>query len=124
MIQVASKVVCIELSREVDIEAEKHGLQRTGPSWVEITIFAVGQALDVVMAPVTAPAMFLIMPGKGGAEEACIDPTTDAPPKRCATAGDCPDQPPGATPTPTGTGAGDVLPPGTTPGASTSGDYP
>lgn len=126
MVQIASKVTCLEFSREVDIEAEKHGLQRTGPGWVEITIFAVIQIVEAGMAPVTAPAMFLIKPGQGGAEEACVEVPAD-PPKKCAAQGDCPEQPPGATPVPSGTssGAGGVIPPGTTPGdPGSSGDYP
>lgn len=122
-LQLASKVVCLELSRDVDVEPEKHGLERRGPGWVEITIFAVVQALEAGAEAVTAPAMFIIIPDRSGGEEACVDPTTNAPPKRCAANGDCPNQPPGATPAPTSSGSGgDIIPPGGTPG--TSGDYP
>lgn len=124
MVQVASKVTCVELSREVDLDAERHGLQRTGPGqWVPAVIWAVIQAAESI--PVPSPAIFLIVPKRSGVEEACVDVQAD-PPKRCTAAGDCPEVPPGATPVPSGTGPG-VIPPGTTPGgvgAASSGDYP
>lgn len=124
MVQVASKVTCLELSREVDLDAEKHGLQRTGPSqWVPAIIWAVIQAAEAM--PVPSPTMFLIVPRKSGVEEACVDVGADVP-KRCAAEGDCPELPPGAEPLDGGTtSGGGVIPPGTTPGGpGSSGDFP
>lgn len=116
-LQLAANVHCVELGRAVDIDATKHGLERSGSSqWVPAFIWAVIQAAETM--PVPSPTMFMIVPRKSGVEEACVDIAIDAP-KRCTASGDC--QPEGAT----GTDAGVVLPPGTTPGdTGGSGDYP
>jgi hypothetical protein len=124
MMQVASKVECVEFSREVDINAEKHGLHRTGPEeWVPATLWLLLQTMDKAMVPVTGPALFIIRPASG-VEEACVDLPSEGPAKRCTDTSGCPDKPPGAeTPDDSSSSGGDVVQPGTDPGTP-SGDNP
>lgn len=106
-----SNVDCIEHYRAVDIEPEKHGLNRMGPEhWVPAVLWVILQAADTIMAPATAPAMFFLKPA-ASVEEACIDLPAE-PLKRCTDESGCPEQPPGAEEPDEG---GDVILPGTDP---------
>lgn len=114
----AKAAKCEETWRKVEVEADKHGLNKVGGlDFVPIIIWAI----EAMSAPVTAPAMFMIKPGQGGAEQACVDVPAD-PPRRCSAAGDCPDRPPGAEP-PGDTSGGVPVDPGL-PLPDPGGDYP
>lgn len=116
-----SNVDCNEHYRAVDIEAEKHGLNRTGPEqWVPAILWLLLNNADKAMAPAGAPLLFLIKPGRG-VEEACVD--LPAEPSRKCTAAGCDELPTGGVESPD---AGSiVLPPGVTPGdTGGSGDFP
>lgn len=117
-----SNVDCNEHYRAVDIEAEKHGLNRIGTDqWVPAILWFLLNNADKAMTPAGAPLLFLIKPGKG-VEEACVD-LPDEPARKC-TADGCDQTPAGAESPDAG---GVVLPPGVTPGDGTgagSGDFP
>ena len=127
IMDLAHAAVCLEQFRNVEVNADKHNLNRTGPTeWVPAVLWLLIQSADKAMAPATGGFMFLIKPGPG-VEEACVEPLADAP-KKCADQSGCDGVPAGAEKIDgggaSGTG-GDVIPPGTDPtGGAGTGDYP
>ncbi len=119
----AKTTKCVEVKRMVEVKADDHGLNRTGPDeWVPATLWLLLQVVDTALAPEFAPAQFILKPGVG-VDTACDDTPPD-PGKRCTDKDGCPDRPPGAEDADTSTGAsGDVIPPGSTPGTP-GGDHP
>lgn len=116
--RIKKEIQCKEVWRNVDLSADKHGLQRQGPDeWVPAIIWLILQAADKAMVPVGGPAMFIIKPGSG-VEEACAD-LPEEPAKKCADSSGCPDAPPdGAEPPDQG---GVILPPITSGGGTSGG---
>ena len=106
ILQLMKDSVCSEQSREVEIDADAHGLNRSGQDqWVPAALILLMHVADTMMSPAPGPAMFILKPGS--AEEACVEPPEE-PVKRCADTSGCEEAPDGAEPP---TAGGVDLPP-------------
>jgi len=115
----AEAVKCQEISRNVEIEADKHGLNRIGyEDWAPAILYLLMETAGKV--PVPGPAIFILRPEPQ--EDACGgDVEVKEPPKKCADVSGCLDKPAGAEEPGASTGSGGGLPPGTDPGVPPGG---